>query len=112
MFDLAEIGNRIRNLRIESKIDQDYLAEYLGISKEEVNQIENGNADIDEYIIDRISTLFCCPIDYILNGTGFEQRCSISFRTNNLDKEDLESLAAINKIVLNQIYMDRLMENY
>ncbi len=110
MMNLVEIGKRIKALRGESKLTQTKVAEYLSLDQSMIAKIEKGERNITSDVIEKLSALFCCTVDYILFGENPEQRCTVSFRTSNLTSEDFKSLAAINKIVLNQFEMDKMLE--
>lgn len=110
MMNLIEIGKRIKSLREESKLTQAKIAEYLSLDQSMIAKIEKGERNITSDVIERLSALFCCSVDYILFGVNQEQKCIVSFRTSNLTSDDLKSLAIINKIVLNQFEMDKMLE--
>ena len=108
MMDLIDIGKRIRSLRDESKLTQTKLSEYLSLDQSMIAKIERGERSISSDVIEKLSYLFCCTTDYILTGEDSEQKCLISFRSGDITESDLESLAIINKIVLNQFEMDKI----
>ena len=112
MMNLVEIGKRIRYLRDESKLTQTKLSEYLSLDQSMIEKIEKGERNITSDVIEKLSALFCCTVDYILFGENQEQKCTVSFRTNNLTSDDLKALAIINKIVLNQFEMDKMLEGH
>lgn len=109
MMNLVEIGNRIKTLRDESNLTQTKVAEYLSLDQSMIAKIEKGERNITSDVIEKLSRLFCCTVDYILSGATPEQKCTISFRTSSLTSDDLKSLATINKIVLNQFEMDKML---
>lgn len=110
MVNLVEIGKRIKSLRKESKLTQADIAGYLSLDQSMVAKMEKGERNITSEVIEKLSALFCCTVDYILFGVNQEQKCIVSFRTSNLTPDDLKSLAVINKIVLNQFEMDKMLE--
>lgn len=110
MTNLIEIGKRIKLLREESKLTQTKVAEYLELDQSMIAKMEKGERNITSDVIEKIAALFCCTVDYILFGEKQEQKCLVSFRTNNLTDDDLKNLAIINKIVLNQFEMDKILE--
>lgn len=109
MMNLAEIGKRMKALREESNLTQTKIAEYLSLDQSMVAKMEKGERNITSDVIEKLSGLFCCTVDYILSGETPEQKCTISFRTSSLTSDDLKSLATINKIVLNQFEMDKIL---
>ena len=109
-MNLIKIGNRIKSLREESKLTQIKIAEYLSLDKCIIIKIENGEVDTTSDVIEKISTLFCCPINYILFGKEYKQK--FLFNLNDLTSEEIKSLASINKIVLNQCEIDKMLAQY
>ena len=57
------IGNQIRALRIEKKVKQDELAEYLGVSAQAVSKWETGASTPDITLLPNIATYFGVSID-------------------------------------------------
>ena len=110
MMNLIQIGERIKSLREESKLTQTKIAEYLSLDQSMIAKMEKGERNITSDVIEKLSALFCCTVDYILFGENQEQKCVVSCRTSNLTSNDLKSLAIINKIVLNQFEMDKMLE--
>ena len=110
MMNLVEIGERMKSLRNESGLTQAKIAEYLSLDQSMIAKMEKGERNITSDVIEKLSALFCCTVDYILFGENQEQKCTVSFRTSNLTSDDLKSLAIINKIVLNQFEMDKMLE--
>lgn len=110
MINLIEIGKRIKSLREGSKLTQTKIAEYLSLDQSMIAKMEKGERNITSDVIEKLSALFCCTVDYILFGENQGQNCTVSFRTSNLTSGDLKSLAIINKIVLNQFEMDKILE--
>lgn len=110
MMDLVDIGKRIKGLRKDANLTQSKVAEFLSLDQSMIAKMEKGERNITSDVIEKLSALFCCTVDYILFGENQEQKCVVSFRTSNLTSNDLKSLAIINKIVLNQFEMDKMLE--
>ena len=110
VVNLIEIGKRIKSLREESKLTQAKIAEYLSLDQSMIAKMEKGERKITSDVIEKLSTLFCCTVEYILSGENKKQELTVSFRTSNLTSDDLKSLAIVNKIVLNQFKMDSILE--
>lgn len=110
MLNLIQIGKRIKSLREEAELTQTKIAEYLSLDQSMIEKMEKGETNITSDVIEKLSTLFCCTIDYIFFGKNKRQKRMVSFKTSNLTSNDLKSLAIINKIALNQFEMDKLLE--
>lgn len=109
-MDLSKIGKRIQELRSKSGLTQTLVAEYLSFDQSFISKIEKGERMITADVIEKLASLFCCPVGYILSEDNLNQECVVSFRSSSLTSEDLKSLATINKIVLNQFEMDKMLE--
>ena len=69
------IGARIKELRIEQKITQDRLSEYLGISPQAVSKWENGTSMPDITALPMLAEIFNVTADYLL-GIEYDVRDS------------------------------------
>lgn len=110
MFNLVDIGMRIKKLREEANLTQIKIADFLSLDQSMIAKIEKGERKISADMIEKLANLFCCPVDYILLGEDLKRKCTISFRSNAITQSDLKSLSNINKIVLNQFEMDSIYE--
>ncbi len=61
-----DIGTRIRELRIEQKITQDRLSEYMGISPQAISKWENGTTMPDIRALPMLAEIFNVTTDYLL----------------------------------------------
>ena len=57
------IGNQIKNLRIEKRVKQEEVAEYLGVSAQAVSKWETGVSTPDIALLPCIATYFGVTID-------------------------------------------------
>ena len=85
---------RLKELRKESKLTQEQLANYL---------------KVDHTLIEKLCSLFGCTEDYLLGREDAYLPLNFAFRSNKIQAEDLESIAAVNKIVMNIRYMNEKM---
>lgn len=65
---------RIKELRLEKKLTQQSLAEYLGINQATVSKLENESTTLDATLLIRLSHFFHVSTDYVLYLS--EQRLS------------------------------------
>ena len=109
-IDMVEIGKRLKELRKKSGLMQKHIAEYLKVDQSLVARIENGERAISTAVLERLANLYCCPVRTIFSQGSCDTFTHFSFRTERMSMKDLESIAAINTIVLNQMEMDRIAE--
>ncbi len=106
----AHIGNTIKKLREEMGLSQAAIGDFLGIEQSHLSKIEGGERRLSADMLEKLSCLFGVPVADIMNNQVQERKLSFSFRKNNLNINDLETISAINRIALNASFMHRIME--
>lgn len=102
---------RLKQLRKESKITQEQLANYLDVDQSMITKLENGTRNLNVTLIEKICNLFGCSEAYLLGEDDVYIPLNFAFRSNGIQSEDLESIAAINKIVMDIRYMNERLED-
>ncbi len=82
------IGNRIKDLRKQKKLNQTELGEIIGVSLNTLYSIETGKSDISSEALLKLSDFFKVSTDYLLKGIETERTISES------EREILEVLRA------------------
>lgn len=86
---MAQVFERIKELRTKLHLSQDYVATYLGINRATFSQLENGNRRVTADDLSKLSTLFGVSADSILHGSEVSQPAVIFARSfENLDEMD------------------------
>lgn len=109
MVDLKEVGKRIKDLREEAGLTQAKVAEYLSLDQSMMAKMEKGERTISTNVIHKLSCLFCCPESYLLLEDDNPGDYMLSFHKTDLTFDDLNTLATINKLLLNQNEIDHLL---
>lgn len=97
---------RLKELRKESKITQEQLAKYLNVDQSMITKLENGTRSLNVTMINKICSLFGCSERYLMGEDDAYIPLNFAFRANGIQEEDLESIAVVNRIVLNIRYMN------
>lgn len=100
---------RLKKLREESKITQEQLAKYLDVDQSMITKLENGTRNLNVTLIEKICSLFGCSETYLVGEDDAYIPLNFSFRSSRIQPEDLESIAVVNKIVMNIRYMNEMM---
>ena len=100
---------RLKQLRQESKITQEQLAEYLNVDQSLIAKFENGTRSLSVGLIDKICSLFGCSEGYLLGMDDAYIPLNFAFRSKGVEAEDLESIAVINKIAMNIRFMNEMI---
>lgn len=101
--------NRLKELRKNSKLTQEQMAQYLGVDQSMVTKLENGTRVLNVSLIEKISSLFCCTEDYLFGRSDEYIPMNFAFRANSILAEDLESIAAVNRLARNIRYMNKMI---
>lgn len=86
-----EIGKRLREERKYRGYSQEEIAEYLGVSRATVSQMENGNRKIKPTELQNLADLYEMPIDVLVEGTMDESNEDVAMlarTTKDLSDED------------------------
>lgn len=100
---------RLKQLRKESKITQEQLAEYLNVDQSMITKLENGTRSLSVGLIEKICSLFGCSEGYLLGEDDAYIPLNFAFRSKGVEAEDLESIAVINKIAMNIRFMNEMI---
>lgn len=87
------IGNRIKTLRLEKKVKQEELAEYLGVSSQAVSKWETGASTPDIALLPGIATYFGVSIDELFalpEASQYERIENMFFRERCIHPETFE----------------------
>jgi len=106
------VGRNIRAIRDKMGYTQEVIAEYLGITREEVSYFENGNRTIPSRIITSIAKLFAID-EYDLfeeDGAISEINLALAFRIDSLSSKDLNSIASFKRIAMNYLKMRKALK--
>ena len=111
MASNEKFNYRIKSLRKESKLTQEQMASYLDVDQSLVTKLENGTRNLNVDLIEKICNLFGCTDEYLLGESDEYIPLNFAFRSNNIQAEDLQSIAMINKIAINLRFMDDLLKD-
>ena len=105
----GERSTRLKQLRKESKITQEQLAKYLDVDQSLITKMENGTRNLNTTLVEKICNLFGCSAAYLMGEDDVYIPLNLAFRSSGIQTEDLESIARVNRIVMNIRYMNEMM---
>ena len=100
------IGSKLKMLREKNGLSQEKISEFLGLNLEILQKLENDEVQISTVVMERICELYGCSSRDLL-----EQDIPQTIEyTQPLSEyiDELPAIAAINRIALNLIEMQRL----
>lgn len=84
-----KIGLRIRELRIENTLSQEFIAKTMGLSRSNYSQIELGNQFPSYEILVKIAIFYNKSYEWILHGDNF------AIKTSKNEKSKMDKLISI-----------------
>ena len=78
--------------------------------QEFISKSEKGERQFSEGILEKAAELFGCSVEYFVNESIEFTQMPLALRTKNITIEDLNAIAAMNKIALNLKFMEGLLE--
>lgn len=110
MLDSNLIGERFSELRNSSGFTESQLAEYLEVDQSYISECEKNERSFSLDRLEKAADLFGCPVDYFVNESCEIDDFPMTIKPKSLRKEDLNAIAAINKISINLSLMEDLLE--
>ena len=77
------IGTRIKDIREQQGLSQEYVAQKLDTTRKKYARIENGQLDLSYTLIKEISEVFGVPTEVITSALDEDQDLVASLRENN-----------------------------
>ena len=79
-----DFSKRLKNLRIEKDISQEELAKLLNVSRTSVTNYELGRNEASAQVLNKLSEIFNCSIDYLLGKSDIRNPEKVDFETDKL----------------------------
>ncbi len=107
---MKKLGERLSQLRQDQGYTQENIAVYLNVDQSYISKIEKGERSIDSVSLEALADLYLISVDDLIS----EKETSsfrVAFRKDKYGQNELKNLARINRIVLNQKFMNDLEED-
>lgn len=102
-LDFAMIGQRIKELRMEKKLTQEYLANVTSVNVSHISNIETGKVKVSLTLLVSICNALDVTMDYILENEYHNPTSTIEkelvHTIKDMPKNKLETLLAISKVL-------------
>ena len=103
------IGTNILKYRNLLELNQQQLADYLGVTRELISFIESGKRDISINNLNNLADLFGIELSNLLEEDNEVQDVNLALAYRASDSNvDLDSIASFKRIVLNYIKLEGL----
>jgi len=109
---MRHAGKIIKVLREKFSYSQDAIAKFLNIKREMVSYYETGAREIPLEIAEKLADLFGVELEIFFADHVDEAHTELAFafRANELNEQDLESIASFRRIIKNYQRMKNLSQ--
>ncbi|MDD5602060.1 MAG: helix-turn-helix transcriptional regulator [Candidatus Izemoplasmatales bacterium] len=106
------IRDNFKRLRRKINITQEQMAEYLNLEQSSISKFESGERTISVSNLEKACSLFGIHINDIYKEPDYLRALSPAFRKSNLSLASLEDISNINRIAMNIMEMDAILEKH
>ncbi len=110
MLNNEIIGKRFSEMREKCGFTQSQVARYLQVDQSYISKCEKNERKFSIDILQKTANLFGCRVDDFTNEEINYSPLPTALRADSVEVEDLEAIAAVNKIALNLRYMEALLK--
>ncbi len=110
MLNNEMVGKRFYEIREKHGLTQSQLAAFLQVDQSYISKCEKNERKFSIDILEKAANLFGCPVDYFINEESKYTPLPTALRADSVEVEDLDVIAAVNKIALNLSYMEKMLE--
>ena len=104
------VGENIRRLREKAGFTQGSLARFMQVDQSTVSKIESGDRSLSVGMLEKLAALFGVTAEQMDSEGAVIPEFSFAFRGSDLSAEEMEAIAAVNRIALNAVFMDNLLK--
>ncbi|MEN4041686.1 MAG: helix-turn-helix transcriptional regulator [Anaerolineaceae bacterium] len=104
------IGQKVKELREKSGLNQAQIAQFLGVDQSTVSKCEKGERQFSVDHLERLGSLFGFTLANLMNDESPDNALRIAFRADGIQVEDLAAIADIHKIALNLDQMRTILQ--
>jgi transcriptional regulator with XRE-family HTH domain len=102
------MGERLKDLRTKYRYTQSDICAFLGVDQSLLSQYESGEQQISTDMLEKLGDLYCC--DLVHAPEADLPAIQATFYTDSLDAAGMRSIQAVNRIVLNSMFMVGLLK--
>jgi transcriptional regulator with XRE-family HTH domain len=104
------IGRNIKVFREAQSLNQEQLADFLGVKRPMISYYENGEREIPMTHLDKLANLFGIDIGSLMeeNTENIKSDLAFAFRADGLATSDMKEIANFKKVVQNFLKMKKI----
>lgn len=103
-----KINEKIRTLRIRSRLTQNQTADFLDVTPSFIEEVENGKTALTADMVNRLSALYCVSLEDLIGDN--EECLQNADDLSGYSADDLKAIADVSRIALNAHFMTRRLK--
>lgn len=106
------IGNNIKEFRNRLGLSQDQVADFIGVDRTTITKYESGDREVSLVQLEKFCDLFAIEIEDLFEEDSVNKSANLAFafRADDLNQEDITSIAAFQKVVKNYLKMQSISD--
>jgi transcriptional regulator with XRE-family HTH domain len=104
------LGSRFRDFRQRVGLTQAQISRYLGVDQSYVSKFENGEREFSVDLLIKAAELFGCTLEDLANPNNENLPLPMAMRATEVQDEDLQVIATMNRLALNLRFMESLLK--
>ena len=110
MMKRITIGQKVKALRKKAGLNQGQIAQFLGVDQSTISKCEKGKRSFQVNHLERLGDLFGVSLGDLMNEEMPVTPLRIAFHVGRMQVDDLNTIADVQKIILNLDQMHALLQ--
>jgi len=102
------LGERLKQLRTKFKYTQADISSLLGVDQSLISKYESGERQVSMDVLEKLGDLYCC--DLVHTPPVASPELQVAFRADSIDASNMKAIQAVNRVVLNSVFMANLLK--
>lgn len=102
------LGERLKELRTKFGFTQADISSLLGVDQSLISKYESGERQVSMDTLEKLGDLYCC--DLIHTPPVVSPALQVAFRADSIDASNMKAIQAVNRVVLNSVFMANLLK--
>lgn len=107
MQEINILGSKLKQIRLNNKLTQKQVADYLHIYKSYISFVENGKTKISAVNLEKLAHLYRVPVKDFVDNSPFHV-INPKIKMNTFTVDELKAISEINKLFLISEFINNL----
>lgn len=106
-MEKAFLGEQLKKLRTKFGYTQADISSLLDVDQSLISKYESGERQVSVDTLEKLGDLYCC--DLVHTPPVVSPAIQVAFRANSIDASNMKAVQAVNRVVLNSVFMTDLL---